>query len=83
MFEILCKFGFVESFIQWVKDCIGSPPWGMVDLLPFFLSERGIKQGGPLSPLLYAMMVDSLSERLKQERIANNFQGNSIVKGAK
>jgi hypothetical protein len=42
-----------------------------------------MRQGLPLSPLLYILMADSLSKRLEQERIVGNLKGILIVQGAK
>jgi hypothetical protein len=69
--KVLDQYGFSSEFIDWIKACIGSP-WiaPMINGRPthFFKSNRGIRQGFPLSPSLYILMVDSLSRKLEEER---------------
>ena len=58
LFQVMWRFGFTSEFISWVKACI-SKLW-IAPLLnertsPFFQALRGLRQGCPLSPLLYAI----------------------------
>jgi len=49
----------------------------------FFKGERGLRQGYPLSPSLYILMVDCLSRKLEEERRKGNLEGIKIVRGLK
>ena len=82
----MAKFGFSLDFISWIKGCVGDP-WiaPLVNGRPtsFFKASRGLRQGCPLSPLLYAIQASMLSFQLNlsQEihllpglRIVNNVQ---------
>jgi hypothetical protein len=64
LFEFMRKFGFDMKFVNWIKACIGSP-WiaSLVNgkVTNFFKASRGLRQGCPLSPLLYAIQASFLS----------------------
>ena len=58
LFQVMRRFGFAPEFISWVKACISSPwiaPLVNERVAPFFQASRGLMQGCPLSPLLYAI----------------------------
>ena len=74
MYDSLKLFGFGDSLIQWVKtlneNCTSSMNYngwihGNIKL------ERGIKQGCPLSPLLYIIASEILSCGIRQNRNIN------------
>lgn len=67
LFSVMEKFGFSKVLITWVKACIASP-W-MAPLvngrsMEFFQASRGLRQGFPLSSLLYAIQDSMLSFQL-------------------
>ena len=67
LFAVMRNFGFNQNFIEWVKACI-SAPWiaPLVNGQParFFQATRGLRQGCPLSPLLYVIQASVLSFQL-------------------
>eukprot|EP00253_Pinus_taeda_P012146 PITA_12146 len=76
--------GFVEgryimdNVIQLIKVCIESlwiAPLINGRPINFFQAQRGIRQGCPLSPFLYILMVDSLSRKLAAEKIVGSLPG--------
>jgi len=86
LFLVITKIGFADSFINWIKACL-SGPWiaPLINGGPtsFFQSKRGLRQGCPLSPLLYIIMADSLSHSLERKRAEGSLTGIYIVRGVK
>ena len=75
LFYILDKFGFGPNFISWIKLLYSSPVASVnvngVKSDQFPLS-RGNRQGCPLSPSLFALVVEPLAIWLRREE---RFQG--------
>lgn len=64
MFEILKRFGFCSNFLGWVKLLYKAPSAYVLTnglaSAPFKLT-RGMAQGSPLSPLLFALSIEPLA----------------------
>ena len=58
LIKVMEKMGFAQGFISWIKACIGSPriaPLVNGQVAGFFQVSKGMRQGCPLSPLLYVI----------------------------
>ena len=82
LFKVLRKFGFPDYFLKWIKifytsasSCVKINNF----LSEFFPISRGIRQGCPLSAILYVLMAEPM-----RNAIVNNTRINCFnIKGAK
>ncbi|KAJ1181230.1 hypothetical protein NDU88_006439 [Pleurodeles waltl] len=68
LFKVLERFGLGPGFMTWIR-CIYQSPSAAVRVngtlsLPFPI-RRGTRQGCPLSPLLFALYMEPLAQRLR------------------
>jgi hypothetical protein len=80
---LLTHLGFQVPFIKWVMACISSVSFAVLingAASPFFKSERGLRQGCPLSPLLFLLVAEGLSKALDAAARSGTFQGISVTK---
>jgi len=86
LFDVLHQFGISDDFIQWISTCI-SNPWisTLVIGCPdgFFNESRGLRQGFPLSPLLYIIMEEYLNMKLECDWANGLMPAIQIVRGVK
>ena len=70
IFKILERFGFGTYFIKWVKTiCFDTKSFVKVNGYQTFEFniERGVRQGCPLSPLLYVLTAEALSSSIRKK----------------
>ncbi|PKU79523.1 Putative ribonuclease H protein [Dendrobium catenatum] len=70
--------GFPEKFVTWIKGCISDVHFSIClngSLEGFFNSSSGLRQGCPLSPLLFCIAMDGLSNILTDQSSSHNFKG--------
>ena len=84
--QVMLRYGFEPSFIHWVKACISKPwiaPLINKRVATFFQATRGLRQGCPVSPLLYAIQASVLSLQLEKARKDQDLISIRMVHGTK
>jgi hypothetical protein len=75
---ILFSVGFEEKFSNWILSCVTNANIGVLingEPSNFFKSERGLRQGCPLSPFLFILIMQGLSQllakRVEEQQLTN------------
>ena len=77
---ILIQIGIPLVGVNWILGCISSANYAvLVNGSPstFFSATRGIRQGCPLSPLLFILVIEGLSLLIEDAKL------NGVIKGIK
>ena len=64
LFSTLSKMGLWDSFIKWTRLLYRKPRCSIMvngHISPFFCPSRGVRQGCPLSPLIYVLNMEVLA----------------------
>jgi hypothetical protein len=78
---MLQRCGFGERWRDWIRWCISTVKFSiLVNGTPsgFFQSSRGIRQGDPLSPLLFVVVMEALSRMLYESMRQGLLSGFSV-----
>lgn len=81
---ILIHMGFRLVFVNWLMACLSSVSFSILlngSTTTFLQTERGIRQGCALSPLLFLLVAEGLSIYLAEANVGGRFSGIKISNG--
>eukprot|EP00253_Pinus_taeda_P010693 PITA_10693 len=79
---LLTHLGFTPDFINWIMGCITSVSFGVLingASTPFFKGKRGLRQGCPLSPLLFLLVIEGLSQLIQKAKREGKVKGLEVA----
>lgn len=75
---MLKAYGFDHNWIRWVMAPISMTSFSILlngSSYRTFKPSRGIKQGDPLSPFLFFLVMEGLGKAIKMENVEGRIQG--------
>ncbi|GJV93567.1 protein LAZ1 [Tanacetum coccineum] len=76
--NILTYFGFPTLMVKWIIACVMSASFSLNvngDIHGYFQGKRGLRQGDPISPYLFTLVMEVLTLIIKRRaRVSNTFR---------
>lgn len=76
LFTVLSELGFPSVFIKWIKSYVTTVSYTIMlngKPSPSILAKKGLRQGDPISPFLFALGMEYLSRCLGELALTPNF----------
>jgi len=84
LLAVLHQFGFNNLFCDWILAILRSASLSILvngNVVVFFSCKRGVRQGNPLSTLLFCLAEEVLRRALEMEHCSNALQPMSYYRG--
>eukprot|EP00253_Pinus_taeda_P015021 PITA_15021 len=79
---MLTHLGFKLEFINWIMGCVTSVSFAVLingAASSFFKGQRGLRQGCPLSPLLFLLVAEGLSRLIPEAKRTGMIKGLEVA----
>eukprot|EP00253_Pinus_taeda_P030057 PITA_30057 len=79
---LLTHLGFKTDFISWIMGCISNVSYAILingAASSFFKGQQGLRQGCPLSPLLFLLVAEGLSQLIHKARREGKIKGIEVA----
>ncbi|CAL9217550.1 unnamed protein product [Arabidopsis halleri] len=76
LLNVLNALELPPQFIGWLQQCFTTPSFSIAfngELIGFFPGKRGLRQGDPISSLLFVLAMDVLSKKLDKGAMNSSF----------
>ncbi|XP_074313971.1 uncharacterized protein LOC141649174 [Silene latifolia] len=84
--DMLQALNFPEQFREWIMQCVTTTTYSLNlngNVFGFFKGQRGLRQGDPLSPLLFTICMEYLSRLLAYTTEGSSFKYHPLCKPLK
>ncbi|GKA59431.1 putative RNA-directed DNA polymerase [Tanacetum coccineum] len=81
LYEVMSQMGFERKWCGWIRECLETATYSiLVNGTPTkeFVLQRGIRQGGPLSPFLFLIVAEGLNIMMQEVLNRDLFEGIKI-----
>ena len=78
LLDLLRRMGFEARWCRWIRTCIALVQFSVLvngSLAEFFWSSRGLRQGDPLSSMLFLVMMEVFNKMMKKAEGAGLLRG--------
>lgn len=84
LYDVLHGLGFPIKFIGWIRECISTASFSVSvngSLFGLFPSKCGLRQGDPMSPMLFTLCIEYFSRLLTQKIRFSGFRFHPKCRG--